>query len=92
MFIPVFRKNVVVDVGDIVTIGWLAYTTCSWTILLHKLAVNGALSFLRPSRALLCLIPAQIILDLALLTGFRTMDMHEANVLVALALTSPEFA
>jgi len=81
-----------VDVGNVVTIGWLADTTSSWAVLLHKLAVQGTLSLFRPSRALFCLIPAQVILHLALLTGFCTMDMHEANVLVALALTSPEFA
>jgi len=92
MFLPVFFKNVVVDVGDVVAIGWLANTTCSCTSLLHKLAVCGALSLFRPSRALFGIILAQVILHLALLTGFSTMYMHEANVLVALALTSPGLA
>lgn len=92
MFLPVFLKDVVVDVGDVVAIGWLAYTTCSCTSLLHELAVSTALSFFRPSRALLGIVFAQVILDLALLARFCTMDMHEANVLVALALTSPELA
>jgi len=90
MFGPVFGEDVIVDVRNVVTIGWLANATCSWAILLHKLAIHGAFSLLRPSRALLCLISAQIILHLTLLTRFCTMDMHEANVLVALALTSPE--
>jgi len=92
MLLPVFLKDVVVDMGDIVAIGWLAHTTCSCTSLLHKLAVSLALSLFRPSRALLGVVLAQVILDLALLTGFCTMDMHEADVLVALALTSPELA
>lgn len=92
MFLPIFLKNVVMDVGNVVAVGWLAYTTCSCTSLLHELAVSGALSLFRPSRALFGIILAQVVLDLALLTGFGTMDMHEADVLVALALTSPEFA
>lgn len=92
MLLPIFLKSVVVDVGDVVAISWLAHTTSSCTSLLHELAVSLALSFFRPSRALLGVVFAQVILNLALLTGFRTMDMHEADVLVALALTSPELA